>query len=325
MSLGRYLLRRLLTSIPTVLGVTVITFTLIHLASGSLIPGVDQLDPRIRPADVQRLRQNLGLDQPLYLQYLHWLWGVLHGDWGRSLLDGSPVLPLILQRLPNTLVLTVTAVLIAVAIAIPLGVVSALRRGTGVDHGLTLLSVAGISVPAFWLGLIMILVFSVWFHQWGLPALPSQGAVDPVNGGGPLDRAVHLLMPATVLAFGYIAAWSRYMRSSMVEVLVQDYVRTANAKGMGRRRVLYVHALRNAVIPLVTLIGLEFPSIFGGAGIVEIVFSWPGMGRLALERATAFDYNVIFALTTMLAFLIVLGNLLADVLYTVLDPRIRHR
>lgn len=325
MGIGRYLLRRLLSSIPTVIGVTVITFALIHTAAGNLVPGVDQLDPRLTAADLARMRHDLGLDQPLWLQYLTWLGGALHGDWGRSLVDGTPVMTLILQRLPNTLELTLTAVALAVALAIPLGVVSALRRATAVDHGLTMLSVAGVSVPAFWLGLILILVFSVAFHQWGLPALPSQGAVSPIDGGDVLDRILHLLMPATVLAFGYLAAWSRYTRSSMLEVLAQDFVRTARAKGMTQRRVLYVHALRNAVIPLATLIGLEFPSIFGGSGIVEIVFSWPGLGRLALERATAFDFNVVFAITTILAVLVVLGNLLADLLYSVLDPRIRLR
>src|SRR5262249_38545721 len=205
MGIRRYLLRRLLTSAPIVLGVPLITFTLIHTAAGSLVPGVDQLDPQLTAADLARMRHNLGLDQPLWLQYLTWLGGVLHGDWGRSLVDGTPVLTLIFQRLPNTLELTLTAVALAVGLATPLGVISALRRGTPVDHSLTALSVVGVSVPAFWLGLILILVFSVTFHQRGLPALPSQGAVSPIDGGDLLDRILHLLMPATVLAFGYLA------------------------------------------------------------------------------------------------------------------------
>jgi peptide/nickel transport system permease protein len=212
---------------------------------------------------------------------------------------------------------------IGIALAIPLAVVAARRRGSAVDNALTGLSVAGVAIPSFWLALILILVFAVQFSQWGLPALPSGSATSSVNGGDILDRLAHLLLPAVVLAFGYLAIWSRYTRSSVIEVLSQDYVRTARAKGMGERRVIYVHALRNAVIPLVTLVGLELPNLFAGGAITEIVFSWPGIGRLALESATSHDYTLVMALTTFTAIMVVVGNLIADVLYAMLDPRIR--
>jgi peptide/nickel transport system permease protein len=321
--LAKYVARRVVASIPVVFGVTLVTFLLLQLTAGSFVPGLE-LNPFLKPEDVERIRHNLGLDQPLYIQYLRWVGGLLHADFGRSLLDGSPVISHIVERLPNTLVLTITAILMGVMISIPLGVTGALRRGSLIDHTFTMMSVGGVAVPAFWLALMLILVFSVQFHAWGLPWLPSGGAYSPLGGGDLLDRLAHLIMPATVLSFGYLAIWSRYTRSSMLETLSQDYVRTARAKGMDERRVVYLHALRNAIIPLVTLVGLELPSLVGGGAIVEIVFGWPGIGRLALERALDHDYTTVMGLTTFAALLVVAGNLLADVLYAVLDPRIRY-
>lgn len=319
----RYAARRVLASIPVLLGVTIITFLILRLTSGGFVPGLE-LNPQLRAADVARIRHNLGLDAPLPVQYLTWLGGLLHGDFGRSLTDGQPVLGHILDRLPNTLELTLTALLLAVVIAIPLGVVGALRRGSVLDHLTTAISVAGVAVPAFWLGLLMILVFSVSFHAWGLPWLPSGGAFDPADEGSAAGRLAHLVMPATVLAFGYLAVWSRYTRSSMLEVLAQDYVRTALAKGMSQRRMVYVHALRNAVAPLITLVGLELPALVGGAAVVEIVFGWPGIGQLALERALDHDYTTLMGLATFTGIAVIAGNLVADVLYAVVDPRVRY-
>jgi len=321
--LARYVLRRVVASIPVVIGVTLITFALLHATSASFVPGLE-LNPNLRPADVIRIRKNLGLDDPLYIQYWNWISGLLHGDFGRSLVDGSPVWDHIRERLPATLELTVTAILLGILISIPLGVVGALRRGSALDNFLTFLSVAGVSVPSFWLALLLILFFSVSFHAWGMPWLPSGGAQSAFGGGDPADRIAHLILPATCLAFVYIAIWSRFTRSSMLEVLSQDYVRTARAKGMSERRVTYLHALRNSLVPLVTLVGLELPGLVGGAAIIEIVFSWPGIGRLALERALQYDYTVVLGLTTFAALLVVAGNLLADILYALLDPRIRY-
>jgi peptide/nickel transport system permease protein len=255
---------------------------------------------------------------------VNWLWNVLHGDFGRSMIDGSPVVTHILERLPNTLELTLTAVLLGILLSVPLGVVGALRRGTKTDHSLTVFSVAGFAVPQFWLGLMLILIFSVTFQHNGWPWLPSGGVTSPFGGGDLGDRLLHLIMPATVLAFFYLSLWSRFTRSSMLEVLSQDYIRTARAKGMSERRVVYLHGLRNALIPLVTLIGLELPGLVSGGLVVEVVFSWPGLGRLAFERALQYDYTTVMGVVFFTTLLVVAGNLLADILYAVLDPRIRY-
>jgi peptide/nickel transport system permease protein len=320
----KYVVRRVLATIPVVVGVTLVTFLLMHAEAGSYIPGVD-LNPALKPDDIEAIKRYLGLDRPLYIQYLSWLGGMVHGDFGRSMTDGSTVASHIFERLPATLELTVTAILLGIVISIPLGVTGALRRGSKLDHFFTALSVGGFAVPAFWLGLVLILVFSVQFEAWGLPFLPSGGVITPgTQGGDFLDRLVHLVMPATVLSFVYISIWSRFTRSSMLEVLGQDYVRTARAKGMAERRVVYLHALRNAVIPLVTLVGLELPALVSGGLVVEVVFSWPGIGKLLYERALASDYTTVLGITTFAALLVVFGNLLADLLYAFLDPRIRY-
>jgi peptide/nickel transport system permease protein len=321
--LGRYLLRRLVAAVPVVLGVTILTFLVMHATAGSYVPGLG-LNPNLKPDDIARIRANLGLDQPLWVQYATWVGGILHGDFGRSLLDGSPVMSHILERLPNTLELTVTAILLGVLLSIPLGVTGALRRGGRVDNLFTVLSTAGFAIPQFWLGLVLILFFSVQLHAWNLPWLPSGGAFSAFDGGDPLDRLEHLVLPAVVLSFFYLSIWSRFVRSSMVEVLSQDFVRTARAKGMAERRVVYQHALRNAVIPLVTLVGLELPALVSGGLVVEVVFGWPGIGRLLFERATQYDYTTVMGITTFAALLVVFGNLLADLLYAWLDPRVRY-
>jgi|SRR5579864_274381 len=321
--LVKYIARRFFASVIVLLGVTLITLVLMDRTRGTYVPGID-LNPSLRPEDIARLRADLGLDRPFYLWYLTWLWGALHGDFGRSMIDGSTVMSHILDRLPNTLELTGTAILIGLVISVPVGVIGALRRGSKTDHGLTVISVAGFAVPQFWMGLLLILVFSVTLEQHGLPWLPSSGAYSAVNGGDFLDRLQHLVLPATVLSFFYVSVWSRFIRSSMLEVLSQDYIRTARAKGMSERRVVYLHGLRNALIPLVTLIGLELPGLVSGGLVVEVVFGWPGIGKLAFERALQYDYTTVMGVTFFAAVLVIAGNLLADVLYGVLDPRIRY-
>ena len=321
--LAKYLLRRFAAAIPVVLGVTILTFLVMHATAGNYVPGL-AYNPDLKPADIARIKANLGLDQPIWVQYVTWLGGMLHGDFGRSLIDGSPVMSHILERLPNTLELTITAIVLGVLVSIPLGVTGALRRGGKIDNFFTVVSTTGFAIPQFWLGLILILFFSVQLHAWGLPWLPSSGAYAAFGGGDPLDRLLHLIMPAVVLSFFYLSVWSRFVRSSMVEVLSQDYVRTARAKGMAERRVVYLHALRNAVVPLVTLVGLELPALVSGGLVVEVVFGWPGIGRLLYERALQLDYTTVMGITTFAALLVVLGNLVADVLYALLDPRIRY-
>jgi peptide/nickel transport system permease protein len=321
--LAKYVARRLLASIVVVLGVTLITLVLMDRTRGTYVPGID-LNPSLRPADIENLRHQLGLDQPFYMWYLTWIWGVVHGDFGHSMIDGSTVTSHILDRLPNTLELTATAIVIGVVFAVPLGIYGALRRGSKTDHALTVVSVAGFAVPQFWLGLMLILIFSVTLEQHGLPWLPSSGAYSAFQGGDVLDRLQHLILPATVLSFFYMSTWSRFVRSSMLEVLSQDYIRTARAKGMSERRVVYLHGLRNALIPLITLIGLELPGLVSGGLVVEVVFGWPGIGKLAFERALQYDYTTVMGVTFFATLLVIAGNLLADLLYGVLDPRIRY-
>lgn len=321
--LVKYVARRFLASIIVVLGVTAITLALMSSTRGTYVPGID-LNPALRPEDIARLRAQLGLDQPGYVWYFTWILGVLHGDFGRSMIDGSTVTSHILDRLPNTIELTLTAIVIGIVLAIPVGIIGALRRGSKTDHAVTAVSVAGFAVPQFWMGLMLILIFSVTLEQHGLPWLPSSGAYSAYNGGDILDRLLHLILPATVLSFFYTSTWSRFIRSSMLEVMSQDYIRTARAKGMSERRVVYLHGLRNALVPLITLIGLELPGLVSGGLVVEVVFGWPGIGKLAFERALQYDYTTVMGVTFFATLLVIAGNLIADLLYGVLDPRIRY-
>ncbi len=224
-----------MATVPVVLGVTLLTFLLAHAAAGRFIPGL-VVNPELTPADIDQIRMNLGLDRPLYLQYLSWLSDLMHGDFGRSMIDGRRVTQLIGERLPNTLELTGTAMVLGAAIAIPFGVIAARNRGRIADHGLTVLSVIGFSIPQFWLGLMLIVIFALTPVRLGLPGLPTGGAYSAYLGGDLLDRLAHLILPATVLAFFYLCVWSRFMRSSMIEVLNQDYITTARSKGMSERR-----------------------------------------------------------------------------------------
>jgi peptide/nickel transport system permease protein len=323
MHVFRFIVGRLLFAIPLLLGVTLITFLLVRAGAGTFIPGLENTSG-LTPADLDEIRRDLGLDRPFTEQYWNWLLGVVHGDFGRSLVDRGPVIGLILERLPNTLLLTLTAMVTGMLISVPLGVLAALRRGTTVDKVVMFLSVAGVSVPSFWMGLLAITLLSVLFTQWGLPALPSGGATSAFGGGDLPDRVAHLIMPVAVLALYYVAIWSQYVRSSMLETLSEDFIRTARSKGLTERSVVYVHALRNSLAPVITLLGLQLPTLLSGAVVVEAVFSWPGIGRLAVERALQFDHTVVLGLTTFGAILVVFGNLVADITYAAIDPRVRY-
>jgi peptide/nickel transport system permease protein len=318
-----YILRRLLLAVPIVIGVTVVTFALLQVTSQGYVPGMEA--ESTTPADIERLRHSLGLDRPLYEQYLSWLWGMVRGDFGRSLLDNSPIINDILSRLPNTMYLSLTGLALGLAGAVPLGVISAVRRGSKIDNLVTLVSVAGFAVPEFWLGVMMILFFSVSFESWGLPFLPSSGSYNPVSGGDLVDRLAHLVMPASVLGFASLSVMSRYIRSSMLSVLSQDYIRTARSKGLSENKVLYTHALRNTLLPIITLVGLWLPRLVSGSLVVEVIFGWPGIGRYAFDRALRYDYTTVLAITTLISAMVVLGNILADTLYAVANPRIRYR
>ena len=314
---------RFLQMIPLLLGITFATYAIVNLVPGSPLADLE-MNPRVRPEDIARTRENLGLDRPWHIRYVVWLGNALRGDLGVSLADSTPVTDRILGVLPNTLLLTGSALLFALMLAIPLGVLSAVRRNSAFDHLVTVGALAAYAVPSFWLAFLLIIVFGVQFREWGLPAFPVSGSYDLRGGGGAFDRLQHLILPAVSLGLVEFAGWTRYIRSSMLEVVGTDFVRTARAKGMRERTVLYSHAFRNALLPLITIVGLSLPSLFGGAFVTEAVFSWNGMGLLAVRAARANDYPMIMGTALMFAVLTMLGNLIADLLYAVLDPRVRY-
>lgn len=316
-----YLIRRVLQMIPILIGVTIITFIIVN-ASGSPFQDL-MFNPRIRPEDIARLEKAYGLDKPLLERYFIWLKSLLQGDLGISLQNRQEVSQRILDVLPNTLKLTFFSLIIAFAIALPIGIIAAVKRGSIFDRVTNVFSVASFAIPSVWLGLMLIVLFAVKFRDWGLPSLPVGGMEDLRSGGGFWDRAEHLVLPVTALVIPQVGVWVNYIRSSMLEILHQDYVRTAQAKGLNARVVMLTHAFRNALLPIVTLIGLSIPDIFGGAFVVENVFAYNGMGRLTIDAISDKDYPLILGTTLIYAVLVIVGNLIADILYTVVDPRIR--
>lgn len=320
--MARFILRRTLISIPLLLGISFLIFALINLIPGSPIQAFEN-NPRASPEDVARIRENLGLNEPWPTRYFYWLSDAVRGDLGYSISNFTPVTDRVLDVMPNTLLLSGVSFVFALLFSIPLGIMSAVRRNSWVDHVLTVTSVAAYAIPIFWLGFLLILLFSVEFRQWGLPAFPVTGTHDVRTGGGFLDRAQHLVLPAIALGLKDLAFWMRYIRGQMLEVIGQDYIRTARAKGLGQRAVLLIHAFRNSLFPLVTLVGLSIPGIFGGAFLIEQIFAWPGMGRLALNALQDRDYTLVMGTLMIFAVLTVVGNLLADIAYAALDPRVR--
>lgn len=323
----RYIVRRLAQVVPLMLFISILIFAIANLVPGSPVRNlISQLGSQIRltDADIARLEAFYGLDQPLYIRYFTWMGHVLQGDLGISMITHQPVDELIMGRLPNTLLLTGTAFVLALMFAIPIGVYGAVRRNTWFDNVSTAGAVSGYSIPTFWLALMLLLLFAVKFQEWGLPGLPSGGAYDLRGGGGFWDRVQHLILPAFSLAFVQTALWTRYIRSQMLEVLSQDFVRTARAKGVRERLVVFHHALRNAVIPLITLMGLAIPELFGGSLIIEQIYNYPGMGQLTFNAAMEHDYPLIMGTVLFVALLVILGNLIADVAYAVADPRVRY-
>lgn len=322
--MGQYILRRALMTIPILLGVTLLTYIIIN-ASGDPLQAFE-FNPRTSPETLEAIRENLGLNQPWYIRYFVWLGNVLQGDLGNSMINYRPVLDSILQAMPYTIFLSFSAIFLSLVIAIPIGIFSALRRNGIVDRVFAIFSTAAFAMPIFWLSLLLVILFSAKFREWGLPYLPTSGVTsNRGEGAGSLqDRAVHLVLPLVALTLPSIAAWSRYIRSSMLEEMNQDFVRTARAKGLKSNVVVYSHALRNALLPLITLVGLTIPDIFAGSLIVEQVFAYQGMGRLVTDALFDKDYTVIMGTTLMYAVLIILGNLIADVALAVADPRIRY-
>jgi ABC-type dipeptide/oligopeptide/nickel transport system permease component len=302
-----YVTRRILVSIPTLLGVATVIFMLVRLLPGDPARVVAGL--LASQEDVERIRHQLELDQPLYLQYVTFLGRLLHGDLGTSTRTSMPVTQEILSRLPYTAELAVASTVIAVVLGITLGTLAAARRGGWMDLAISSVSVFGLSMPVYWLGLMLMLLFSIRLHMF-----PAAGSQDPLG----------LVLPSITLAAFSLALVARQARSAMLEVLGQDYVRTARAKGAPRRVVLVKHALRNALLPVITVIGLQFGALLGGAVLTETVFSWPGVGRLLVDSIFARDYPVVQGVVLMLAVAFIVVNLLVDLLYAYVDPRIRY-
>jgi peptide/nickel transport system permease protein len=308
-----YILRRLGQAAITLVIVSVVTFVLIALSPGGF---VIESSAGMSAEDLARIRSNLGLDLPLHVQYLRWATGLARGDLGPSLINGQPVLSLIGERLPNTAQLAALALLITIVVGVPLGLVCAVRAYSWVDNLISGLSFIGIATPIFWLGMLLILLFSVQL-KW----LPSSGLTS-VGGGDLVDRLKHFVMPALVLAASSTPQILRFTRSSLLEVLSQDYLRTARAKGLREWSVLWGHALRNALIPVITLLGLQLPRLVGGAVVTETVFGWPGIGSLAVTSAFRGDYPVILGITIVVSVAVLASSLLVDLLYVVVNPRI---
>lgn len=321
--MGRFLLRRALISLPILFGITLVTFGIIHLTPGGFTAVQSEMNPRISPDAVARLRQLYGLDKPWYRQYIDWAARLIRLDFGRSFVDQRPVWDKIVERLPATLLLSGLSMLVIFLAAIPLGVFSALHHGSPADKLVTVLTFVGYSTPAFWLALLCMLVFGVWLGWLPISGLRSLDHELLSPGGKIADLLAHLILPVFITAFGGLASISRYTRANMLEVVRQDYIRTALAKGLPYVRVYFLHALKNAVLPIITILGLSLPGLIGGSFIFETIFSWPGMGRLGYEAAMSFDYPTIMGISVMGAVMTLAGNILADVLYAAVDPRIK--
>jgi len=320
-----YIVRRLLFMIPLLLGITIITFVVIHLSPGGPADMLTGLSPKVGAEAKARLHSLYGLDRPIHVQYWLWLSRIARFDFGESFKDGRLVITKILERLPATLLLNILSLLLIFFFALPIGIISAVRQDSFFDKGMTVFVFLGFSVPTFWLALLLMLLFGVvlgWLpisgiHSVNFPYLSFWGKL--------WDLIEHLILPVFISAFGGLAYLSRYSRASMLEVLRQDYIRTARAKGVPEKKIIYKHGLRNALIPIVTLLGLSLPGLIGGGFIFETIFAWPGMGRLGYQAVMSRDYPVIMGVGVIAALLTLLGNLIADITYAFVDPRIRYR
>ena len=316
--MGKYITRRLLQMIPLMLGISVIMFALIQSAPGGPEEMFLESGRFIDPTLIESYRQRLGLDQPVYIQYFKWLGAALTGDFGLSFSASRPVSQMIAERLPATLELMLTAFTFAALIAIPLGVFSAVHQYSTLDFIGTGFSFLGIAMPVFWFGLILQLIFSV---QLGI--LPTSGRIT-VGDASFLDQVRHLILPGIVLSLLYVAGWSRYMRASMLSVIRREFMLTARGKGVRERNIVWYHGLKNALIPVISVMALDLAGLFSGAVITETVFAWPGIGRLFIQSVYARDYPLVMGILMMGSFMVVFFNLIADIVYARLDPRITY-
>jgi peptide/nickel transport system permease protein len=322
-----YLIRRLLGAIPLLWGILTLIFFIIHLAPGD--PTARFFNPNVSPEVIAQMRHNFGLDQPVYVQYFKWLSSFVRGDFGYSFGQMRPIADILPETLWNTVQLMLVSLVVIFVLGMLIGIIQAVRQYSLSDNVLTFGALFFYSMPSFWFALMLILVFSLKASQWGLPQLPATGMTSVGYeflpfGAQVWDRIRHLILPVIALGIGNAAGVARYMRGSMLEVINQDYIRTARAKGLSERTVIFKHALRNALIPIITLLGLYLPILLSGAVLVETIFGWPGMGRLIVDAIFQRDYPLIMATSFVAAAMVVLGNLLADVLYAVVDPRIRN-
>jgi peptide/nickel transport system permease protein len=339
----RYIFRRLLQAIPLLLILSLVLFILMDNIGDPLATMGGRTVTRA--ADRERLTRQLGLDQPVLTRYLYWLigndWtkvdldgdgvtetsgtrrGVLRGDFGTSLVARKPAIDVITERIPNTLLLMIAAEFVIVVGALVMGIYSALHQYSLIDHAITTVSFIFYSMPIFFIALVLIYIFSVNFKAWGLPYLPPNGMFDPEAGKTPGQVLLHMILPVLSIAVISFAGYSRYIRSTMLEVQSQDYIRTAKSKGLGRRYVLYNHALKNASLPIVTVVGLDLPLLLAGAVVTERIFAWPGMGRLFLDHVERADVAVVMGILMITAVAVVVFQIVTDVVYAWLDPRIR--
>ncbi len=341
----RYIVKRLLQGIPLIFIISIILFVLMmNMGDPIATMGGRAIT---RPSDRIRLTRQLGLDKPIYIQYLYWLigndWtkvdmdgdgvaelqgtrhGILRGDFGTSLVNrGKPVTTIIWERLPNTLLLMVASEIIVILGALAVGIYSAVRQYSWVDHVITALSFIGYSMPIFFVALLSMYIFAVLFKRWGLPYLPTVGMFDPKVGKNVGQVMLHMILPVFSMSIVSLASYSRYIRSTMLEVMSQDYIRTAKSKGLPRRDVIFIHALKNASLPIVTVVGLDLPLLLGGAVVTEKIFAWPGMGRLFLDHVDRADMPVVMGILMLIAVAVVVFQILTDITYAWLDPRIRY-
>jgi peptide/nickel transport system permease protein len=322
-----YLLRRIIGAIPLLLGILTLIFFLINLAPGD--PMARYFNPNVSPEVIDQMRRNLGLDQPLHIQYFRWIAAFAVGDFGYSFGQMRPINEILPTVMWNTIQLTLVSLIMIFGIGMLIGIYQAVRQYSAGDNILTVVALFFYSMPSFWFALMLILIFSLKASQWGWPIvfpasqMTSVGYEFMSTGEQIRDRLMHMLLPAIALGIGSAAAVARYMRGSMLEVVRQDYIRTARAKGLSERKVVFKHALRNALLPIITLLGLTLPYLFGGSVLIETIFAWPGMGRLIVDSIFQRDYPLVMATSFVIAVMVVAGNLLADILYAVVDPRIR--
>ena len=313
----QYIVKRLLQAIPLLIGVSIIGFAMMHLAPGGPL-AVYTLNPTITAQDIERIKHIFGLDQPLHIQYLKWAYGIFTGNWGFTFFGGRSVLDVILERFPATLLLMGSGMSLAIMMGMLIGILGAVRRYSIFDYLATTGAMVALSFPTFWFGLMTIFIFSLklgWLPSGGMYTLGGEEDI--------LDLLRHLILPTVVLALVLVAQWSRYARSSFLEVVHQDYIRTAKSKGLSGGRILLRHAFPNAVAPLIALAGIQLPWLFSGALVTETIFGWPGMGRLFVDALTMKEYPVLMGMVMITAMFVIIGNLLADVINALIDPRIR--